>query len=233
MRVLTWNVHHGANGDLVDTSEAIIDYVVEESTDIICLQECDEEMCKQIAEKLEYQYKWDHHNAILAKEITSSTSWVEFGLSAVVKWQMGTFNVLCLHLRYNSEDVRMEQIKQIFADQDFDIIMGDFNSMLRHDYTKEKWEKINAFFKQNGWGEARTDVMRYILGECVTEYVQYADSYHMLTKKWYPKMTSRINTRIDWVLYNVHSGIIPSQHDVEWFNNASDHAAVIVDFAQE
>jgi len=134
-----------------------------------------------------------------------------------------------IHLDNQQEDCRIKELMEalIFIKSTSrgkpHLIMGDFNSLLREDYTTEEWNKITKERFNNAWEAPQTKVCSLMLSE------NYKDAWTLAKERKGNKETfPRYKTRIDyvWVSQNFPFQILKSSH-VE--HEASDHNPELIE----
>ncbi|GIQ86374.1 PGAP2-interacting protein [Kipferlia bialata] len=113
--------------------------------------------------------------------------------------------VHCTHLDHVSEDARMVQIKEAVEsmpsahahDSLPAVLVGDFNALLRTDYTDEQWAEIKRIRGQSKWEEPKGDVLTEILSQGWYDSCQISP---LGTVSGSVAGTCRFGTRIDYVL---------------------------------
>ncbi len=111
-------------------------------------------------------------------------------------------HIICLHLDYQYEGVRLREIKDIMSGELNDIIsrpcvmLGDFNSLTQDDYSMEKWKDITRVRQNNHWELPKTQVTSLIVNQ------HFYDSKDIAEDILGPVTSCRFHTRIDYVYVN-------------------------------
>ena len=122
-------------------------------SDIICLQECKDQVLQQILSALttEYFYHQLNGSAILTRfkfEPIAESGWTEHrGFLTIWLPDIGLY-LTCLHLDQKQERTRVGEVWDVMEARwannlDPMILAGDFNSLKREDYSLEKWEEVS------------------------------------------------------------------------------------------
>ncbi len=133
-----------------------------------------------------------------------------------------SFIVVVTHLDHKSEIDRLEEISNLIKILPPDVILlGDFNSLKRKDYSEKKWAVIAQSRKDTQWEECKTDVVDKIL-ENVDPKLQ--DVLGDLGK---PVGTCRFDTRIDYIFVSASDMFFVTETSVVESDDASDHKPVV------
>ena len=145
--LLSFNVHHVTN------VPKVAELLNANLSDIICLQECKDQVLQQILSALttEYFYHQVNGSAILTRfkfEPITEFGWTEHrGFLTIWLPDIGLY-LTCLHLDQKQEKTRVGEVWDVMEARwvnnlDPMILVGDFNSLKREDYNFEKWEEIS------------------------------------------------------------------------------------------
>lgn len=249
IRIGCYNVHNFTNAQWKDTTQEISDVITD--FDICGLQEVDN-ACELERLNRNFKTLHDNShmgNALVfsqKKEIPNSAIlWYKFydfklpyykrGVLSVQFGYLGRlFHIYSTHLDHQDEQIRLYQIEklkeiiehekqQLYDGREFThLLLGDFNSLTRSDYTEEVWNEITEIRKKNDWEPPQTDVMDTLKD---MGYVDLIGEYCKSKGQEVP-LTSRFDTRVDYILSNEslrvkHAGVINSY--------ASDHLPVYID----
>lgn len=219
--IMSLNVHNFCNSDMKDSLQDVKSLILK--YDIIALQEVyNKEKLGEIVKG--YNYSYNRGLLFMTKhpiELLKNKSSDKF-ISLFVLLNGIRIFVTNVHLNYIDEKIRNEEIDDIldkintYTHEYPSILLGDFNSLTRSDYTVKEWSDI---FK-------------------VRKYGQWELPVHELTDKlnneWYdcgknnPLVTSRYNTRIDYI-YTKNMKII-NYNIEETMPSISDHNLVMMRF---
>lgn len=148
--------------------------------------------------------------------------------------------VFLTHLDHVDEELRVQQLEcvrnfvaeTLGPNDESHILGGDMNSLLRSDYSDERWHQIEAHRRESQWEEPQTKVMTKLLHEW-----KYVDPFQILKSRLdedkrqscYPPPTCWANTRVDYILFSPQfEGTI---QDYRTFDvHVSDHLPVLVTF---
>lgn len=133
-----------------------------------------------------------------------------------------TFTVIVTHLDHISEDTRLEEVEKILQVAPSEaILLGDFNSLKREDYTEDEWGSISQNRKDTQWEECRTDVIDKILKRVGSAYQD------VLGELGTPVGTCRFGTRIDYIFVSLCEMFFVKEASVVESGEASDHKPVM------
>ena len=218
--IMSLNVHNFCNSDMEDTLQDVKSLILK--YDIIALQEVYNKeklrkLLKDIITVIIEDILMTRHPIELLKNKSSDKFISLFVLLNGIR-----IFVTNVHLNYIDEKIRNEEIDDIlekintYTHEYPSILLGDFNALTRSDYTVKEWSDI---FK-------------------VRKYGQWELPVHELTDKlnneWYdcgkhkPLVTSRYNTRIDYI-YTKNMKII-NYNIEETIPSISDHNLVMMRF---
>lgn len=219
--IMSLNVHNFCNSDMKDSLQDVKSLILK--YDIIALQEVyNKEKLREIVKG--YNYSYNRGLLLMTKhriELLKNKSNDKF-ISLFVLLKGIKIFITNVHLNYIDEKIRNEEIDDIlekintYTHEYPSILLGDFNALTRSDYTVKEWSDI---FK-------------------VRKYGQWELPVHELTDKlnneWYdcgkhnPLVTSRYNTRIDYI-YTKNMKIIHYNIE-ETMPSISDHNLVMMRF---
>ena len=224
INVGTFNVY-GANGNRLNR---ICDIIKKLDLDIIGFQEIEKRSLETLAKRLKMQSIWTDSchlgNGLLVENRYKISDYKTHKLKVSGKYETrsairarcetsyGSITVVTIHLDHISEDVRMEQWKQLeyMIPESTDIIMGDFNSLYLDDYSDEELKVITDDRAESDW-EVPTDKL----------------TKHIVSSGWnlheYSGWTSRFKTRVDYILYSSKWKANQMVHDTM---KLSDHRMV-------
>ena len=145
--LLSFNVHHATN------VPKVAELLNANLSDIICLQECNDQVLQQILSALTTEYFYHNLNgsAILTRfkfEPIAESGWTDHrGFLTIWLSDIGLY-LTCLHLDQKQERTRVGEVWDVMEARwannlDPMILAGDFNSLKREDYNFEKWEEIS------------------------------------------------------------------------------------------
>ena len=162
--------------------DRLVDLLLDEDPDLIALTECGPEAFEALTIELEpegalYAPADYWGNGIVSKrhppQKWGSLDISIYGEHRSVVW--GTFSVVddkdihvaALHLEVSDEVARMDQIRIIEKELDFEslILVGDFNALNRLDYDQEALNILETRRAQGGRSPPRWDVIRSLLDE--------------------------------------------------------------------
>lgn len=134
--------------------------------------------------------------------------------------------LVCTHLDHAFEYVRMEQLRllrnhlQALGHQNY-LLVGDFNSLSKGDYSVKQWQALSEFRKENCWEEPSTDLTDMLHKE------GYRDVWRELSKNF--EATCWAKTRIDYVFLSPNLQLAPVSY-TRVVSFASDHFPIVADF---
>lgn len=127
--------------------------------------------------------------------------------------------IVVTHLDHKTEEQRMKELTvlQKILPREPHILLGDFNSLTRSDYSNDEWQSISDTRAANRWEEPKTNVTSTLTG------LGYID---VLSASKAVAPTCRFNTRVDYIF----SLGVPYQCSfVAESQGVSDHKVVIMD----
>lgn len=136
-------------------------------------------------------------------------------------------NVFVTHFNHISEDKRVLEwnalLKYILSQNtESYIILGDFNTLTRNDYTDAEWESITKIRKQNNWEAPKT---------VLSELIAKNKCIDCLQKYGKPVPTCRFDTRVDYIFINETFQKLISNIQVQVYSSqGSDHNPVVMSF---
>ena len=211
LHIGTLNVHEWSN-ELNQYSLIDLTLILKQSRlDVIGLQETDEKPLPKLVEQLGgYNYIYHNKTAILSKHpIKKHTcqNTKERFVSGLIKLpgESPPIFVTCVHLDYQREPTRIKEIRHIMTNINTQIskhpglIMGDFNSVTRADYSDHEWENVIEGRRLTKW--------EYPVSELTTRITSddnwgLSDIRSIASNILGPLGTCRFNTRIDYIYVN-------------------------------
>ena len=221
--IMTLNIHNFKNSDMIDSENEIKKII--KNYDIIALQEVyDKKKFKDIVKGYNYSYNRGtllmtkySIKKVLRKNINST-------FTSLVIVLPGNYSVLVtnIHLNYENENIRLEELEDILEIIEYDtfkypsILLGDFNSLTKSDYTQKEWAEITKIRKYGQWEIP------------VSELTNKLNSDWLDTGKEKMKITCRYNTRIDYI-YTKNIKVV-SYDVIDTMPRISDHNLVTIRF---
>lgn len=221
--IMTFNVHDFKNYEMEDSYDKILNTI--KDFHIIALQEVyDKNYLHKITEG--YNYTYNKGTVIMSKypiQIVIDGPVEECYTSLIIHLPIHTpIFVTNVHLDYQNEKTRKKELNNIlekisFLTNDYpSILLGDFNSLTKKDYTSKEWAEIYKIRKNGCWELPLTGLTDYL-------NLEWLDPGAKDKKK-----TCRYNTRIDYI-YTKNINIL--KHDIiETLPNISDHNLVYIIF---
>lgn len=217
IRTMTFNVHNWKDyAGNKETIDPIFDIICDSNADIVGINEGMYfgkniyKKVKEYVELLEYKYFLECNNRyginlLLSKYPIVSHKVIHLGtdpihkknryaLKATINVNNTNVNILIAHLDVwdVTEETRLNQIKIIFEEIDSTyILMGDFNSLRRDDYTSKEWESFKADDKVRGI-TLQNKVIPYI------EKNKFVDCFVKINKVC-PKVSVWSMRRVDYI----------------------------------
>ena len=189
LRFVSWNVYQFYNSKGSDMGKVL----AELKPDVVALQEASfsktdkkrdlEDLAQTLGANVQkVNAIFDLHNCIVSslkclqqEDLYIDVDHFERRSLVVSKLQLPTtksnysLNVASLHLDVMSESTRLKQIEKVLQFLNhlnpFYILMGDFNSLHREDYSDEYWDEINRIRIQNHLEPSNSSVMKKIIDE--------------------------------------------------------------------
>jgi len=221
--VMSLNVHDFNNSEMEDSLEDVKNLI--KGYDIIALQEVyDREKLKEIVKG--YNYAYNKGTLLMTKfpfqEIKYHISNEAF--TAFILIIPSHVNVLLtnVHLNCECEDIRLKELDNIlqrinkYYDDYPIILLGDFNSLTRKDYTQKEWAYIHKTRKNSLW-ELPTSKLTDKLNVCWFDSGQN-----------HKGPTSRHDTRIDYIF--TKSLFVKDYNMIKTIPTISDHNLISVKF---
>eukprot|EP00960_Hanusia_phi_P063449 765489-Hanusia_phi.AAC.13 len=142
-----------------------------------------------------------------------------------------TLRVACTHLDHISSEqrkVQMQHICELLPPKPdcTDLLIGDFNALMREDYTDAHWEHLQSLHASRGWGGP------YFGDLAVVQEHGFADCLQAAKPLSRRHLTAHVGDpayRLDYCFYR-GCGIRPVGSFVEQTFDFSDHYPVITDF---
>lgn len=218
---MTFNVHNFLNSDMKSSEIQIKDLI--NKYDIVCLQEV---YNKKILHKITqgYNYSYNKGTLIITKfqiqEVSKNKKEPFTALFIDIPYDKRIL-VINVHLNYENEDIRMEELSGILENISYtnefpSILLGDFNSLTRNDYSEKEWAEIYKIRKNGKW-----ELPVHILTDMIND--EWND-----TGKNNKKKTSRYDTRIDYIYIKKLN--ILSYDVIQTIPDVSDHNLVNIIF---
>lgn len=245
--VCTYNVH-GWRGPLGgDNYESVADFVAQRGLDAVALQEVEraDVVARRLAREAGMRGTAVAHagyaaNAVLTKQrpydggtIFSigggrerrSAAWARLARSRI-----GDVTIYGTHLDDRSEHVRLTQFDRLagLVGRERAIVMGDFNALRRGDYSQGEMRKLEAAREAGGVERAMFDVTEAAAEAGWVDLVSSWAGGGELRREL--RQTSRFGTRVDYVFATkkLAAEVRVALCEVDYNNDASDHAAVVV-----
>ena len=201
--IMSLNVHDFNNSEMENSLENVKNLI--KDYDIIALQEVyDKEKLKEIVKG--YNYAYNKGTLLMTKypfqEINyniSKEAFTAFILIIPLHVQVLVTNI---HLNYEREDIRLKELDNILQKiskyyDDYPIILlGDFNSLTRKDYTQKEWAHIHKIRKNSLW-ELPT-----------TKLTDKLNLHWFDSGQDHKGPTSRYDTRIDYIFKSVYLRLV-------------------------
>jgi endonuclease/exonuclease/phosphatase family metal-dependent hydrolase len=221
--VMSLNVHDFNNAEMENSLENVKNLI--KGYDVIALQEVyDKEKLKEIVKG--YNYAYNKGTLLMTKfpfqEINYHISNEAFTAFILIIPLHVNVLVTNIHLNYEREDIRLKELDNILKKinkyyDDYPIILlGDFNSLTRKDYTQKGWADIHKI-RKNGLWELPTSKLTDKLN------IHWFDS-----GQDHKGPTSRYDTRIDYIFTKC---LFVSEYDmIKTIPNISDHNLISIKF---
>lgn len=222
--------------------DRLVDLLLHENPDYIALTECGHEAFEALTFELEpvgalYAPADYWGNGIISMR-HSPKKWGSLDISIYgehrsVVW--GSFlvaedkdiHIAALHLEVSDEVARMEQIRIMEEELDFEsfILLGDFNALNRLDYDQEALNILATRRAQGGRLPPRWDVIRSLLDEC--GFIDAAQGRPFVS-------TTPYASRVDYILFGKDSDARPQVGSYKVLDTIgmeiSDHNSISVVF---
>lgn len=221
--IMTLNVHDFKNSEIEDSYDKILNTI--KPFHVIALQEVyDKNYLHKITDG--YNYTYNKGTVIMTKypiKIVIEGPVEECYTSLIIQLPIHKpIIVTNVHLDNKNEKNRKKALNSIlekisFLTNDYpSILLGDFNSLTKKDYTLKEWGEIYKIRKNRCWELPLTGLTDYI-------NLEWLDPGAKDKNK-----TCRYNTRIDYI-YTKNINIL--KHDIiETLPNISDHNLVYIIF---
>ena len=146
----------------------------------------------------------ENRSAIMAKILISDTNTNKSENGTVTKERYidnNVVSIMCTHLDHMSEQCRLLQLnyflnniktKNVYYP---DIICGDFNSLLRSDYDKTKWNEIADIRNKSKWEDPKSELMYQLLVENDDIKTLYYDTFELVLKETYYEQIYLLNCK--------------------------------------
>jgi len=221
--IMSLNVHDFNNSEMENSLENVKNLI--KDYDIIALQEVyDKEKLKEIVKG--YNYAYNKGTLLMTKypfqEINyniSKEAFTAFILIIPLHVQVLVTNI---HLNYEREDIRLKELDNILQKiskyyDDYPIILlGDFNSLTRKDYTQKEWAHIHKIRKNSLW-ELPT-----------TKLTDKLNLHWFDSGQDHKGPTSRYDTRIDYIFTKC---LFVSEYNmIKTIPDISDHNLISIKF---
>ena len=136
------------------------------------------------------------------------------------------FRVYATHLDYQSETRRLRQVAKLFEIMERDdglptLLCGDFNALLRSDYSDEEWNAMNQRRISRQWEACASKVIPRIV----------ADGWLKDLSGCKPIFGSRFQTRIDYFFGTQNVKVVETDTQIPNANHLSDHQNIMVKIA--
>jgi endonuclease/exonuclease/phosphatase family metal-dependent hydrolase len=222
--------------------DRLVDLLLNEDPDLIALTECGPEAFEALAFELEpiaalYAPADFWGNGILSMRYPVK-EWGSLDISIYqehrsVVWASISvsdekdIHVAALHLEVSDEVARMDQIRIIEKELDFDsfILVGDFNALNRLDYDQEALNILTTRRAQGGRSPPRWDVIHSLL-----------DAYGFIdAAQGHPFVPTTLHlSRVDYIFFGKESRVLPQFSSYKVLNTIgmeiSDHNSPFVVF---
>lgn len=221
--IMTLNVHDFKNSEMEDSYDKILNTI--KPFHVIALQEVyDKNYLHKITDG--YNYTYNKGTVIMTKypiKIVIEGPVEECYTSLIIQLPIHKpILVTNVHLDNQNEKNRKKELNSIlekisFLTNDYpSILLGDFNSLTKKDYTLKEWGEIYKIRKNGFWELPLTGLTDYLK-------LEWFDPGSKDKNK-----TCRYNTRIDYI-YTKNINIL--KHDIiETLPNISDHNLVYIFF---
>ncbi len=236
IRIGTFNVHEWTDNSHKYSLDAIVKLIISSDLDIIGLQETSEAKLQKIKEFKMYNYVYNNTTAILSKfpikkqkKIYENERFITAAI--VLPDNLPILHVTCVHLDYEKKPIRIKEIQNIMeyiyepTTTLPSVILGDFNSLTRKDYSTDEWNDILIKRKINMWELPVSNAT-----EMMTKQYNWRDTRNIAQNVKSDLYTCRFYTRIDYIYINdlitKWWGVQECDH-VNAIPNISDHNLVI------
>lgn len=244
LRVATYNVNMWKNAELKNNITAIFNTINNIQADIICLNEAlffnNNKFTLSMFDKKMKELGYAHIiccnnygiNIVASKFPIDYNEIINLGKDPIKKQnrycvycKILGFDIYSLHLDVydESENTRLLQIKKIInkiKNPEKTIILGDFNSLSKKDYTNIEWNLL-----------CNDDIKRGVVTQTkVTDELEnnnFIDSFHILNKIP-PKVTVWSMRRVDYIYLNKNFGN-SINNCFTYQTLSSDHFPIIMD----
>jgi len=229
------------DGNYNCAEEKIQKLLLDSNLDIIALQETYEyPLLEKVFEGYNYVYR--NKTAILSrfpiKRINQCKKSEKYSVAQVIfPWEFEPVIVVCVQLNFRKESKRITEMENIIRDISPElnkrkcIILGDFNSVIKQDYSRREWEQVIQVKKDTNQENPVTTLTTNILSYHGWNLI---DSRKYANKTTGPKSTCRFNTRIDYIFLNEYCRskhrILLNEHIVA-IPDISDHNLVVTTLA--
>ena len=227
--IATLNIHNSCNSEQTNSTNDLLKLFHHHKFDIIGLQELyDINELKDISKG--YNCVYNRHNVILSKYpmeniLTENTK--EKYVAVIIKLPNQSICVTNVHLNYKDENIRIKEMDTIqkkinpYLQQYPSILLGDFNSLTKQDYSKKQWGNIYEIRKYGKW-ELPVHQLTDKIKDNWLDSKQYISQSSILE-------TCRYNTRIDYI-YISNNINVKSYNVIETMPHISDHNLVTITF---
>lgn len=163
MKLISYNIHNFAD----TTVKKLADALSSLKADVICLNEANRFKTEQLASELKMHFEFipaggkNFGNAILSNTKIIFHKNIQLSYCRTftyAKIENIPFYVCLTHLDHINEKERLRQVDILInflqAEKIFNephVIMGDFNTYRRSDYTEQEWKNIEDERKANSW----------------------------------------------------------------------------------
>ena len=252
LRIMTWNVHEWRNANKSSRQDEILAVIRNMNPDILGLQE----VTKSVVENTQ-AYKYNILECQADKgsygETLKNSLIVKKGINKITEFETSIKHDRCMvvygiqlaetkvlvanvHLDVSSSERRRENIsiavnyvERIAEKEDIEniVIMGDFNSYNKTDYDNKTLDVLTEM-KKSYSGKDIFEVVDYL------EEKGYRDTFGLRRAKGaqIPANTNIYGGRIDFVFIS-KAFTLPLKASYVYYNDFSDHVAIIVDFSLE
>jgi len=238
--IATLNVHEWSNSSGDCTIDEIITLIITSNIDIIGLQETSKQSLMTVANKLHnFNYIYNRKTAIFSKypidrNIPQKTTSERYISGIVTLPNNKTINIICVHLDYKHEPIRIKQMKTIMKNRNINntslILLGDFNALTKNDYSNYEWDRISSIRKSNKWEQPVDELTTQITSP---DYWKLFDSKYITNNVYGPLHTCRFDTRIDYIYVNkkfINEWNITKMKHIVAMPSATDHNLVLIEF---
>jgi endonuclease/exonuclease/phosphatase family metal-dependent hydrolase len=242
LRVGTFNAHNWFNADEEMTLEAAARLLTDADLDVFALQEVTAESTEDLVRVLGGRYRHIQKGMVaivsrlpLAQDTNTPVRHVRH-CSAIVRLPCGKcLKVVTVHLNHVCEQRRRRQVHECISSGGLacDILLGDFNSLTRSDYSAQMWDAIASVRSDNAWEAPVAEVTAMLKGPLPEgrKGLAFMDAWQSAASRKGPLSTCRFDTRIDYIYLGTaiaQNWTITEFEHVVAIPAVSDHNLVVV-----